>query len=217
MSIGSLGNSTDSAPTIGIQNCMPVGRTATAVPTGAFGRLNNDAYGAPADNPLSKLTLAAFAALDVFDAEDAHCSPAQALAMRDRGQITADCGVPTLQSYLTAAGADPTLCAQAKKLPKLHAPLAVYCVPRGRAQAEHGVVMPGNYVAISKSLARMLAQVGPNVSVSMHSTTVYPDELVYQGHAHGFVYVPRSLQAGFERYQADVADVADMRSTVTHQ
>lgn len=220
MSIGSLSNSTDSAASIGVQSCMQMSRAAGGAQNDVFGPLKMDPHGAPVDNPLPKLTLEAFAALDLFDSDDAHCSPAQALKMRQKGHIAPDGSVPTLQSYLTAAkwsdaGADSTLRAQAEKLPKIHAPLAVYFIPRGRAQAKHGVVMPGNYVAISKSLARMMAQVGPNVPVPMLSTTVYPDELVYHGHAHGFVYVPRSVQAGFERYQADVAAVVDTRRTLT--
>lgn len=208
MSIGSVSNSTDSAPSIGMQSCMQVGRLAGSAQDGPLLRLRNDNQDALAGRTLPKLTLEEFVSLEDFDEKDAQFSPAQAIKTRLSGRINPQGGWPTLQNYLISPGlddaADPTFCAKAQKLPKPHALLAVYCIPCGGERTKYGVVMPGNYVAISKSLARMMAQVSPNVPVHMNSTMVYPDELVYQGHAYGFVYVPRSVQNGFERYQADL-------------
>lgn len=54
------------------------------------------------------------------------------------------------------------------------------------------------------SHAQWFADVGLVKNARILSTKVFPDELVTHGNPHEFIYVPRSVKAGFERYLVDV-------------
>lgn len=209
MSISGVNNSADGALSLANQSHMQAGRAGPLphYPTRSRGR--NEIHGTLAGSKIPTLTLAEFTALDCFEAGAAMCSPTEAFSLRLSGQINPSGPVPTLHSYLTSPGfigdeAHTTLRTRADNLPQPHSLITVFCIPTGSKGAPYGVILPGTYVAISKSLARLMAKLGPNVKAPMHSTSVYPDELIYQGDLHGFVYIPRSPLLGFERYQADL-------------
>lgn len=218
MSVSSVSNSTDGASATALLSPMQLGRTGFIVQTPVQVRMRDISHENRRSVSLPTLSLKAFAALDSFDPEEGRWSPAQAFNLRKTGQIGLAADWPTLFNYLSAPGfmqvaPNGQPIAKAHKLPKPHEPITVYGMPCIKKPTPFGVVMPGSYVAISKSLVRLMAKLPPNVPTYMHSTKVYPDELVYQGDAYGFVYVPRSLQLGFERYQADLRRVLDEANT----
>lgn len=218
MSVGSVNNSTDGASETALLSSIQLGRTGFLVQAPGHVRMRDIGHEKCGSISLPALSLEAFAALDFFDAEVGRWSPVQAFSLRGAGQIGLAADLPTLLNYLSVPGfmqdaPNSQRSAKAHKLPKPHAPITVYGMPFGHKPTPFGVVMPGSYVAISKSLARLMAKLPPNVPTHMHSTTVYADELVYQGDAYGFVYVPRSLQLGFERYQSDLRRVLGEAST----
>ena len=83
---------------------------------------------------------------------------------------------------------------------------------RERQTIPPGPPMPASVIDASPAMPDYY-KLPPNVPAHMRSTKVYPDELVYQGDAYGFVYVPRSLQLGIERYQSDLRRVLGEAST----
>ena len=218
MNVGSVSNSTDGASATALLSPLQHGHTGFVVQAPVHGRICDTSHDKCGHVSLPALSLEAFAALDSFDSEVSRWSPAQALGLRSAGQIGLAPEWPTLLNYLGAPGfmqdaPHSQLSAKAHRLPKPHAPITVYGMPSGHKPTLYEVVMPGSYVALSRSLARLMAMLPPNVPTYMHSTKVYADELVYQGDAYGFVYVPRSLQLGFERYQADLQRVLGEAST----
>lgn len=218
MSVSSVSNSTDGASATALLSPMQLGRTGFVVQAPVQIRMHDIGHENRRSVDLPTLSRKAFAALDTFDPEESRWSPSQAFNLRKTGQIGLAADWPTLFNYLSAPGfmqdaPNGQRIAKAHKLPKPHAPITVYAMPCVKKPTPFGVVMPGSYVAISKSLARLMAKLPANVPAHMHSTKVYPDELLYQGDAYGFVYVPRSLQLGFERYQADLRRVLDEAST----
>ena len=90
------------------------------------------------------------------------------------------------------------------KLPNSNALMTVYQVASLESGADFGAILPGAAVSECVSHAQWFADVGLVKSARLLSTKVYPDELVTQGNPHDFIYVPRSVKAGFERYLADV-------------
>ena len=218
MSVSSVSNSTDGASATALLSPMQLGRGGFVVQAPVQVRMRDISHENRKSVSLPTLSLKAFAALNSFDPEESRWSPAQAFNLRSTGQIGLAADWPTLLNYLSAPdfmqdAPNGLLIAKAHKLPKPHEPITVYGMPFVKEPTTFGVVMPGSYVAISRSLARLMAKLPPNVPTYMHSTKVYPDELVYQGDAYGFVYVPRSLQLGFERYQADLRRVLEKAST----
>lgn len=166
----------------------------------------------PPSTAPAPLNLKEFFALDCGAGQDVSpWSPAQALRERLDGRIGADAGRPTLRDYLCRPGfmcdePHSLVNTHLSELPKPDALLVVYglCFQNEETETTRcAVVMPGASVAISKDLARMMVPADEGHSFELVTTTVYPDELVYQGAPYAFIYVPRSLELGFERYQAD--------------
>lgn len=218
MSVGSVSNSSDGASATALLSPMQLGRTGFVLQAPVQVHMRDIRHENRRTVSLPTLSLEAFAALNAFDPEEGRWSPAQAFKLRSTGQIGVAADWPTLFNYLSDPGfmqdaPNGQRMAKAHKLPKPQGPITVYAMPCVKKPTPCEVVMPGSYVAISKSLARLMARLPPNVPAYMRSTKVYPDELVYQGHAYGFVYVPRSLQLGFERYQADLRRVLDEANT----
>ena len=218
MSVGSVSNSSDGASTTALLSPMQLGRTGFVMQAPVQVHMRDIRHENRKSVSLPTLSLEAFASLNSVDPDEARWSPAQAFDLRRTGQIGLAADWPTLFNYLSEPGfmQDATngqRLAKSHKLPKPHEPVTVYAMPCMKKATPYAVVMPGSYVAISKSLARLMAKLPPNVPAPMRSTKVYPDELVYQGDAYGFVYVPRSLQLGFERYQADLRRVLDGASS----
>ena len=218
MSVGSVSNSSDGASTTALLSPMQLGRTGFVMQAPVQVHMRDIRHENRKSFSLPTLSLEAFASLNSVDPEEGRWSPAQAFNLRGTGQVGVAADWPTLFNYLSDPGfmqdaPNGQRIAKAQNLPKPHEPITVYAMPCMKKATPYEVVMPGNYVAISKSLARLMAKLPRNVPAHMRSTKVYPDELVYQGDAYGFVYVPRSLQLGFERYQADLRRVLDEANT----
>jgi hypothetical protein len=136
-------------------------------------------------------------------------SPRKAFKARDSGQIGQGGELETLHTYLTQkeyrfTAADTLLEVSILTLPNPNALITIYRVASPESGAEFGAILPGAAVSESVSHAQWFADAGLVKNARMLSTKVFPDELVTHGNPHDFIYVPRSVKAGFERYLADV-------------
>lgn len=82
--------------------------------------------------------------------------------------------------------------------------MTIYRTVSAESCSQFGAILPGAAVSESRAHAQCFADVCPNSAHKMLSTKVYPDELVTHGNPHDFIYIPRSVKAGHERYLADV-------------
>ena len=144
-----------------------------------------------------------------FDCNYFSWSPLKAFKARASGQVGADGELETLQTYLNQkelrfTAANILLEVHMFKLPNSNALMTVYQVASPESGADFGAILPGAAVSECVSHAQWFADTGLVKNAKMLSTKVYPDELVTQGNPHDFIYVPRSVKAGFERYLADV-------------
>jgi len=136
-------------------------------------------------------------------------SPSKAFKARDSGQIGQGGELETLHTYLTQkeyrfTAADTLLEVSILTLPNHNALITIYRVASPESGAEFGAILPGAAVSECVSHAQWFADDGLVKNAKMLSTKVFPDELVTHGNPHDFIYVPRSVKAGFERYLADV-------------
>ena len=136
-------------------------------------------------------------------------SPLKAFKARESGQMGQGGELETLHTYLTqkeyrATTADTLLEVPPIKLPNSNALITVYRVASPESGADFGAILPGAAVSECVSHAQWFADADLVKNARMLSTKVFTDELVTHGSPHDFIYVPRSLKAGFERYLADV-------------
>ena len=136
-------------------------------------------------------------------------SPLKAFKARESGQVGQGGELETLQTYLNqkelrSTAANILLEVHMYKLPNSNALMTVYQVASLESGADFGAILPGAAVSECVSHSQWFADAGLVKSARLLSTKVYPDELVTQGNPHDFIYVPRSVKAGFERYLADV-------------
>lgn len=90
------------------------------------------------------------------------------------------------------------------KRPSPNALVTIYRVASTDTGSDFGALLPGAAVTESLSRAQCFADDGQMKTTRLLSTKVFPDELVTHDHPHEFIYVPRSVKSGFERYPADV-------------
>jgi hypothetical protein len=209
MSLDGLSNWTESVHSSAFQNRMQSTPMRGAMLNSSQMRTRHELHETIVGKTIPMLDLEEFASLDFFDRNVSMCSPAEAFNLRSSGRLNVGGDLPTLHSYLThpnfmAGEVHPILRAKAPKLPQPDTTLAVHCIKGEDEKTQYGVVMPGSFVALSKSLARLMTNASPHSRLPMNVTSVYPDELMYQGAPYGFVYVPRSLPIAFDRYQADL-------------
>lgn len=210
MSLDGFSNLTDSVFSNSFQNCMQTS-SKNAVLLGApeMRTRHEICETVVGSSAFPMLDLAEFASLNFLDVKVSMCSPADAFKLRASGRLSAGGDLQTLHSYLThpnfmAGEVHPSLRAKAAKIPQPNTVITVYCTTGDDEMTQYGVVMPGSFVALSKSLARLMVNASPNSQLQMNWSSVYPDELMYQGAPYGFVYVPRSLPIAFDRYQKDL-------------
>jgi hypothetical protein len=158
------------------------------------------------------LSIAKLSSMDFAPPHDCNYfswSPMKAYKARETGKVGAGCELETLHTYLTqkeyrATAADTLLEVNPFKLPNPNALITVYRVANSESGADFGAILPGAAVSECVSHAQWFADVGLVKNAQIFSTKVFPDELVTHGNPHDFIYVPRSVKAGFERYLADV-------------
>lgn len=136
-------------------------------------------------------------------------SPVKAFKVRESGQLGPGGELETLHKYLNqrdlrSTAADILLEVHVLKLPNPNALMTIYRVAGTESGADFGAILPGAAVSECVSHAQWFADAGLVKNARLLSTKVFPDELVTYGNPHDFIYVPRSVRAGFERYLADV-------------
>ena len=158
------------------------------------------------------LSIAQLSSMDFappYDCNYFSWSPLKAFKARESGQMGQGGELETLHTYLTqkeyrATTADTLLEVPPIKLPNSNALVTVYRVASPESGADFGAILPGAAVSECISHAQWFADTVLVKNAKMLSTKVFPDELVTHGNPHDFIYVPRSVKAGFERYLADV-------------
>ena len=158
---------------------------------------------------LSRTQLSSMDFAPPFDCNYFSWSPLKAFKARDSGQMGQGGELETLQTYLDqkelrSTAANILLEIHMFKLPNSNALMTVYQVASLESGADFGAILPGAAVSECVSHAQWFADADLVKNARLLSTKVYPDELVTQGNPHDFIYVPRSVKAGFERYLADV-------------
>jgi hypothetical protein len=154
-------------------------------------------------------------------------SPKNAFDARENGKVGAGHEWETLHTYLTDAdyrftAADTLLEVKRCDLPNPEALVTIYRVTDPESGSDFGAILPGAAVTESIAHVQWFADVYPAKKHKLLSTKVHPDELVTHGNPHDFIYIPRSLKAGFERYLADVkreqeAELARVRMFLAHK
>ncbi len=137
-------------------------------------------------------------------------SPKAAFDARETGEVGPDGESETLYDFLTkpdyiGIAAQTLLEVSPRFLPKVGVLMTVYRAADKGCGADYGVILPGACVTESKAHANRHADLYLNKQHKLMATKVYPDELVTHGNPHDFIYVPRTLTGGYERYVADVA------------
>ena len=197
-----LGTSTPAPQTAHPESALP--RTANAVETKPEKLMSAKVYPVLSSAQLSSMDFA-----PLYDCNYFSWSPLKAFKARDSGQMGQGGELETLHTYLTqkeyrSTTADTLLEVPPIKLPNSNALITVYRVASPESGADFGAILPGAAVSECVSHAQWFAITGLVKNARMLSTKVFPDELVTHGNPHDFIYVPRSLKAGFERYLADV-------------
>lgn len=197
-----LGTSTPVSQTTHPESALP--RTANAVETKSEKLIAAKVYPVLSSAQLSNMDFA-----PPFDCNYFSWSPLKAFKARESGQMGQGGELETLHTYLTqkeyrATTADTLLEVPPIKLPNSNALITVYRVASPESGADFGAILPGAAVSECVSHAQWFADVDLVKNARMLSTKVFPDELVTHGNPHDFIYVPRSVKAGFERYLADV-------------
>ena len=144
-----------------------------------------------------------------YDCTNFSWSPKYAFDARESGEVGAGHEWETLHTYLTDlnyrfTAADTLLEVNRCDLPNPGALMTIYRVTGSESGSDYGAILPG--AAVSESIAHVqwFAEVYPSKKHKLLSTKVHPDELVTHGNPHEFIYIPRTLKVGFERYLADV-------------
>ena len=136
-------------------------------------------------------------------------SPLKALKARGSSQSGEGAALETLRTYLTTVdyrriAADSLLEVSPFALPRPDALITIYRAVTRDTGADYGAILPGAAVSESPSHARWFIDGSTEEEPRLFSTRVFPDELVTHGNPHDFIYVPRSLEMGFDRYLGDV-------------
>ena len=197
-----LGTSTPASNAPHPESALP--RTANAVETKPEKLMAAKVYPVLSRTQLSSMDFA-----PPFDCNYFSWSPLKAFKARDSGQMGQGGELETLQTYLDqkelrSTAANILLEIHMFKLPNSNALMTVYQVASLESGADFGAILPGAAVSECVSHAQWFADADLVKNARLLSTKVYPDELVTQGNPHDFIYVPRSVKAGFERYLADV-------------
>jgi len=197
-----LGTSTPAPQTAHPESALP--RSANAVETKSEKLMSAKVYPVLSIAQLSSMDFA-----PPLDCNYFSWSPLKAFKARESGQMGQGGELETLHTYLTqkeyrATTADTLLEVPSIKLPNSNALVTVYRVASPESGADFGAILPGAAVSECVSHAQWFADAGLVKNARMLSTKVFPDELVTHGNPHNFIYVPRSVRAGFERYLADV-------------
>ena len=179
-------------------------RTANSVDTKPKGLMAAKVYPVLSSAQLSSMDFA-----PPFDCNYFSWSPAKAFKVRDSGQMGTGSELETLHTYLIqkdlrSTAADILLDVHPHKLPNTNALVTIYRIVSPESGADFGAILPGAAVSECVSHAQWFADAGLLKNARMLSTKVFPDELVTHGNPHDFIYVPRSVKTGFDRYLADV-------------
>jgi len=128
------------------------------------------------------------------------------MGARLRGDIGRDGEFETLHDWLTDAASTDIACLllalPRHRLPRPDALVrVVQSVPVEPGMPE--VVLPGAAVFTDVGLAQWHDDLALQCAHRLLETEVYPDELVTFGNPKHFIYVPRSVQMGYDRYMRD--------------
>jgi hypothetical protein len=197
-----LDTSTPAPQTAHPESALP--RTASAVETKPEGLMTAKVYPVLSLDQLRSMDFA-----PPYDCNYFSWSPMKAFKARDSGQLGPGGELETLQTYLNqkelrSTAADILLEVHLFKLPSPNALVTIYRVASTDSGSDFGAIIPGAAVSESLSRAQWFADDGQVKTTKLLSTKVFPDELVTHGNPHEFIYVPRSVKSGFERYLADV-------------
>lgn len=132
--------------------------------------------------------------------------PDDAIAFRLRGEIGRGRELETLHDYLTDEAsidiASGLLALPRHRLPRPEALLkVVQSVPTTPGSPE--AVLPGAAVFTNVELAQWFDDTSAAGTHRLLETKVYADELVTFGNPNHFIYVPRSVRLGYDRYLQD--------------
>jgi len=132
--------------------------------------------------------------------------PDDAMGARLRGEIGHGGELETLHDWLTDVASTDIACLllalPRHRLPRPDALVkVVQSVPVEAGAPE--AVLPGAAVFTDVGMAQWCDHLTPKCAHRLLETEVYPDELVTFGNPRHFIYLPRSVQMGYDRYMRD--------------
>jgi hypothetical protein len=132
-------------------------------------------------------------------------SPKEAFDARDDEDFLSASGNETLQLYL----ANPDLRTSAhmllgtRSLPRKDSLISIYRSIDRECGSEYGAILLGAAASTSMKFAQWFELPPSPTTRTLFTSKVLPDELLSHGNPESFIYIPRSLQVGFDRYLAD--------------
>lgn len=132
-------------------------------------------------------------------------SPKRVFDSREDKDFLTEDGHETLQTYLSNNDLHDIakMLLNTNSLPRKGSLISIYRSLDSECGSEYGAILPGAAVSTSLNHAKWLSEIEPTANRALFASKVYPDELLTHGNPEDFIYIPRSLQVGFDRYLAD--------------